>query len=185
MSTSSRQCESTKALRELGDFLSRLMFQIAVSIVLSGVVTLLIFWGYPKISSSFLTGLLTLDSILIAVVVFLTPYVKDASQFAGFMEKSIEEMHKAANDPTKRLAYSYYSQLASRSLILVVFLPIFAVTPFFISAVLALVALLSFGFPREILSVLSMWITLWCFLSIILAIWKLMIFERTTIKKLI
>jgi len=182
---SSMPRETRKALAELWWFIGRLATQIVCAAIISLIVTALMFGSHPDISSSFLTGLLTLDSLLIAVVIFMTPYVKDASDFAGFMKHAMDKMHQAArnpDDPTKSYEYSLYSQLASRSLILIVFLPVLALTPFFLSAILVLVALLSAEY-RWILAFISVWFTLWCFLAITLAIWKLMMFERKTMKK--
>jgi hypothetical protein len=61
-------------------------------------------------------------------------------------------------------------------------LPIVAILPFFVSAILALGALVASNTLRSLLTAYSLWLMLWAFLSIPFAIWKLTIIQRRKIQ---
>jgi len=173
-----KRSEGRIVLSELLWFFGLIRSEIATALVVSIAVTLVFILARCRFSDSFITNLITVNSILIAATGLLAPFVAQGSRFIGFVEKVEADYWGAKNAAEK----GFKAQLLSRSVGYLTLLPLLAIFPFFASVILALGALIARGNIRLTLTASAFWLMLWCFLSIVSAIWKLTLKQRRTIK---
>jgi hypothetical protein len=145
----------------------------------STLVTLVYFlFGTPSSTSdSFITNLVTVNSILIAAVGLLAPFIAEGSRFLRFV-KEVEKSYWNSPNPIDK---AFKAAIHRRNVTYLMLIPFLAVFPFFVSVMLALGAMVSLGMARSLLAGTAFWLMLGTFTSIMFALWKLTLSQRRNI----
>jgi hypothetical protein len=155
----------------------RFRFPIVLALVSSVIVSMAFLIAYRRITDAFLSGVITLDGLLIGAITFVFPLILEASQLREFKGEAWKQYQQSKNASQR-----YFSQLVTRSMALLILVPVLLMAPFFLSAVLALIGLVSFCDIRTYLGIAALWLMLWAILSVLLASWKITVFLRRVIR---
>ena len=152
-------------LRLVLPFFGQSLYTVKFTLFFSALVTLAVFWGLSGIPLAFLTGLVTLDGLLIAVVGLVASVVLRVI--------GIEEVRETLGKSTTTTGIiGIASQLGLAGLYTIpVLLAMVAVVPFFIAAVLSLVGMLMARELAIYFGASAFWFTLSGFLGILSLAW--------------
>ncbi len=146
----------------------------AFALILATATTLVIFNVTQSIPASFLSDLVNLNAILVAATAFLIPHGFQASKLNNFAE----DLWKSIKNPaTPEIDKTLQRKFLAKTLYIFIVVPLVVVLPFFVSAVIALVAIL--GYQMVILAEISFWVMLFFFLVIVIVLWQIAVFVRT------
>jgi hypothetical protein len=156
-------------LRTVFGFLARYLWSIKFTLMFSGILTVAVFLTAKQIPLSFLVGLVTINSLLIAVVGFIATVVM---RIVG-PEKMLEISRSIANTAKREEVRQVLTTLGQVFYLTVpIMIALIAILPYFIAAILSLIAMLM---PEQIaipITAFAFWLTLSSFLGMVSAFWN-------------
>lgn len=129
----------------------------------------------PIVTSSFPDGLVTLDSLVIAAISFLMPSMITAMGLDTVMEEA--NKLRMIGTPNAE-SDSQLTSLMIGGVMLRILVPIFVMFPFFVSAVIALMALLTLTSIGMLFGELALWLTLGWFFAVLVLFLKVALVVR-------
>lgn len=173
--------ESRLILEQLSDFFGRLATEILFALVISFAITLAFIMAQWNASDTFVTNLVTVNSLLIAAVGLLANFIVQGTRFHELVKRT-EQAYWDAQRKEDNLNRAILAEAHGWNMTLFIMLPAIASFPFFISVILSLGALVTSGGVRLVLTALAFFLMLWSFLSILFCFWKITISMRQYIK---
>jgi hypothetical protein len=146
---------------------ARALWAIKLTLLFSAPVTFAVFYSVGDVPTSFLTGLVTIDSLLIAVIGFVATVVL---RIIG-IEEIRNKLGETAEDKGI-MGIASQLGLAGPYAVPILFAMI-AVLPYFVAAVLSLVGMLMPHAIAVYFGALALWLTLSAFLGVLSLTWHL------------
>jgi hypothetical protein len=178
--TPARKEEGRLIFEQFFGFFGQLATEILYALLISIAITAAFIIAQWNVSDTFVTNLVTVNSILIAAVGLLANFIVQGTRFNEFVKHTEEAYWDATEKGSpnrERLA-----QIHGWNMTLFIVLPAIAAFPFFISVILALGALVTSDLVRLVLTTSAFFLMLWSFLSILFCFWKFAILMRQYIK---
>lgn len=150
-----------------------------LSLAISLGITLFAFYSVRRVDTAFLSSLVTLDGILIAMMIFIIPFGMRLFNVERIIDSLTKAMRKEVSKPVVVKDGSYIRGfLYSLSIIVpatvttsLMLVSAAGMVPYFCSAILALLAMLKHGPISIVAAIIAFQLTLWEFLMTLQLIW--------------